>query len=199
MSLFRILNFLFPRSFFYVKSGGGKIGSNSMVSYPYIITGRLRKAKADIKIGNDVQIRHNLWISMPGKYNGFEHAPSLEIGNNCRIGKDCIIACTNKIKIGNNLHTSARVFIGDSIHEYEDITKPSHEQPMKPGGKIEIGNDCFIGINACLINCKIGDHVIVGANSVVTKDMPPYSVVAGIPAKVVKQYNFKTSQWEKAS
>lgn len=197
MFLIKILNFLFPKLFFCMKSGGGNIGLKTRISLPYIITGKLRESKTNIKIGNNVEIRQNLWISMPGVYNGSNHDPYLEIGNNCKIGKDCIIACTNKVKIGNNLHTSARVFIGDSIHEYEDVTKPSHRQPMKFGGETEIGDDCFIGINACLINCKIGDHVVIGANSVVTKDIPSFSVAAGVPARVIKQYNFDTKKWEK--
>ena len=64
-------------------------------------------------------------------------------------------------------------------------------------GKVRIGSGSWIGENACILGVIIGKQCVIGANSVVTKDIPDYSVAVGIPAKVIKKYNFETQQWER--
>ena len=65
------------------------------------------------------------------------------------------------------------------------------------GDSIVIGEDTWIGTKATIIgNIHIGKHCVIAANSVITKDIPDYSIAAGIPAKIIKRYNFKTNQWE---
>ncbi len=64
------------------------------------------------------------------------------------------------------------------------------------GRKVYIGDGSYIGINAVIIgNVKIGRHCVIGENSVVTKDVPDYTVVAGNPAKIIRQYNNETGEW----
>jgi acetyltransferase-like isoleucine patch superfamily enzyme len=60
-----------------------------------------------------------------------------------------------------------------------------------------IGEGSWLGENVCVIGASIGKHCVIGANSVVTKDIPDYSVAVGIPAKVIKKYNFNKCEWEK--
>jgi acetyltransferase-like isoleucine patch superfamily enzyme len=63
---------------------------------------------------------------------------------------------------------------------------------------VVIKDGCYIGINSVIVgNVTIGTHAVIGANSVVTKDIPDYSVAVGIPAKVIKQFNLETKQWER--
>ena len=63
-------------------------------------------------------------------------------------------------------------------------------------GRVTIGNNVFIGANTIILpNLRIGDDCVIGANSVVTHDIPDYSVAVGAPAKVIKQYNFKQNKW----
>lgn len=65
-------------------------------------------------------------------------------------------------------------------------------------GPVIIEDDCWLGFNCeVLSGVHIGKHSIVAARAVVTKDIPPYSIVAGNPARVIKQYNFETKLWEK--
>ena len=71
------------------------------------------------------------------------------------------------------------------------------KQPLNLNGGGRIGDDTWIGTNVVIAGTVvIGKHCVIGANSVVTHDIPDYSVVAGAPCKVIKQYNTETKQWE---
>ena len=63
--------------------------------------------------------------------------------------------------------------------------------------EVTIGEDSWIGENVCICGASIGKHCVIGANSVVTKDIPDYCVAAGIPAKVIKKYNFEKNSWDR--
>lgn len=99
--------------------------------------------------------------------------------------------------IGRNVLTADRVYISDNIHKYEDIDMPIKDQGIIHKKDVVIGDGTWIGENACIIGASLGRNVIVGANSVVTKDVPDYCVVVGIPARIIKRYNGNTKQWEK--
>jgi acetyltransferase-like isoleucine patch superfamily enzyme len=69
---------------------------------------------------------------------------------------------------------------------------------LKQPGPVIIEDEVWIGNGACILpNVTIGKHSIIGSNAVVTKDIPPYCVAAGVPAKIIKQYNPQTEKWEK--
>lgn len=90
------------------------------------------------------------------------------------------------------------VHVTDHSHGYEDITKSIKEQPLISKGPVIIEDNCWLGFNSeVLSGVHIGKNSVVAAHAVVTKDVPPYSIVAGNPAKIVKQYNFETHEWEK--
>lgn len=115
------------------------------------------------------------------------------------------IACDKYIKIGNRVTLAQNVFIADYNHAYEDISRAIFSIDGNCQGLIrkasdyfnghngiEIKDDTWIGANAVIVGTVvIGKHVVIGANSVVTKDIPDYCVVAGTPAKIIKKYNFE--------
>lgn len=121
----------------------------------------------------------------------------LVIGSGTRIGHFNHIYCTQSIMIGNNVLTADKVYISDNLHGYKDIEMPIWKQPIQQLNPVVIGDGAWIGENVCIIGANVGRGSVIGANSVVTKDIPDYSVAVGIPAKVIKQYNFKNCQWEK--
>jgi acetyltransferase-like isoleucine patch superfamily enzyme len=87
--------------------------------------------------------------------------------------------------------------ITDIDHSYENIDLKILDQELIVKETI-VGKNVFLGTGVKIMaGIVIGDHVIIGANAVVTKDIPDYSVAVGIPAKVVKVYNFKVCKWEK--
>ncbi len=147
----------------------------------------------NITFGNDVLIGILCWIATN---TSLKKIPKLVIGNRVHIGAYAMIIAADEIEIGNNIVMSERVTILDHVHDYTDINKAVIDQPIAKKGKIVIEDDSFIGINAVIMgNVHIGKHAVIGANSVVTHDVPSYSVVAGSPAKIIKRYDFKKKEW----
>jgi acetyltransferase-like isoleucine patch superfamily enzyme len=116
------------------------------------------------------------------------------IGNKTIIGIGCTLI--GPIIIGDDVMLAQNIVVSALNHGYQDVSIPPSMQKVvcKP---IEISNNVWIGAN-CVITAgiKIGRHSVIGAGSVVTKDIPDYSVAVGNPAKVVKQYNPQTELWE---
>lgn len=167
-----------------------EFGKKSRIDAPLKIEG-----KKYIEIGNRVLINYKTWLAcMP--LSG-EKNPILKIGNKCTIGNFNHIYSTGKIIIEDYVLTADKVFIADNIHEYEDIHRPVIDQPIKQTQPVTIGEGSWLGENVVVAGASVGKHCVIGANAVVTKDIPNYSVAVGIPAKVIKQYNFETQQWEK--
>lgn len=117
--------------------------------------------------------------------------PEIHIGKNCNFGAWNNVTATNRIEIGDNLLTGKWVTITDNSHGETDLATLQHPPLMRlvtSKGSIVIGNNVWIGDKATILpNVTIGDGAVIAANSVVTKDVPAYSVVAGIPAKVIKR------------
>lgn len=117
------------------------------------------------------------------------------------IGSHTIIGLSNTIigpvEIGNNVMMAQHVVISGLNHGYADIDIPPSDQPVVTS-KITVCDDVWIGANSVITaGVRIGKHAVVGGGSVVTKDVPDYAIVAGNPAKVIKQYNFQTKNWER--
>jgi acetyltransferase-like isoleucine patch superfamily enzyme len=112
------------------------------------------------------------------------------IGDNCWIGEYNHITSINSIKIGSNLLTGRYVLISDNSHgttdgDQLDINPKSRRLTSK--GSVVIGNNVWLGDRVTVLpGVTIGDGVIAAVNSTITKDVPPYSLVAGTPAKVIK-------------
>ena len=121
----------------------------------------------------------------------------LIIEDGCNIGNFNHIYATHKIILHKNVLTADKVYISDNLHGYKDITIPVCRQPIVQKNEVEVGEGSWLGENVCVIGSRIGKHCVIGANSVVTKDIPDYSVAVGIPAKVIKKYDFKTKEWKK--
>lgn len=146
-----------------------------------------------ISIGNNVQ------ISCDSLLLNVTKQARITIGDNCRFAHHLQISCAHNVTINDNVNIAPFVFITDHNHEYRDINFPIKDQGIMidDGDSIVIGEDTWIGTKATIIgNIHIGKHCVIAANSVITKDIPDYSIAAGIPAKIIKRYNFKTNQWE---
>ncbi len=121
----------------------------------------------------------------------------LFIGEGTYIGPYCHISGTrNNIIIGRKVGIGDRVFISTTHHQYDDITKPILTQGFVSKGDVVVSDECLIGIGSYILSgVNIGKHSVIGGNSVVTHDIPPYSVAVGNPARVIKRYNSKKKRW----
>lgn len=119
------------------------------------------------------------------------------IGDNCLIGMSNVLI--GPINIGNNVILAQNIVASGLNHEYRDISMPIVAQPVTTA-KITIEDDCWIAANVVVTaGVTIGKHCVIAAGAVVTKNIPPFSVAAGNPAKVLKCYDAGTDQWIKVS
>ncbi len=160
-----------------------------------VILGRCRiDGGKNISIAKMVSISNDVWLYAK---NADGTGASLELGEGCVIGAFNHITCIKKVVFGRNVLTANNVYVSDNIHGYEDINTPVKDQPVLFKGEVSIGDGSWLGENVCVIGAKIGKHCVIGANAVVTRDIPDYSVAAGIPARVIKRYNKDKTAWEK--
>ena len=147
----------------------------------------------NIYIGKGVHIGYKTWLAALPQ-TGMRDV-RLEIGDGCSIGNFNHIYTTHSIILENNVLTADKVYISDNIHHYQDIEKPIKDQPISQKKDVCIGEGSWLGENVCVIGASIGKHCVIGANSVVTKDVPDYCIAVGIPAKVIKKYDFEKKDW----
>ena len=111
--------------------------------------------------------------------------PGLSIGDNSGVGINCEI--NGVVTIGNDVMMGPEVVIYTSGHKYDDLEVPMWKQGSTETKPVSIGNDVWIGRRAIIMpGVKIGNGCIIGAGAVVTKDVPDFAVVGGVPAKVIK-------------
>ncbi len=163
-------------------------GKHSNIVKPLTING-----SKWINIGNNTRINSYGFIVSRQSPEGV----SLLIGNNTTLGHFNHIVSNESVIIEDNVLTADRVFISDCYHGYEDIETPIIKQKIRNSGAVVIGEGSWIGENVSIIGCKIGKHCVIGANSVVIKDIPDYCLAAGNPAKVIKKYNQINKQWSR--
>lgn len=150
-----------------------------------------------ISLGRGCCIGYNARIEGVSRYNTTSFAPSIVFGDHVSIQQNIHLTCANSIVIGNNTAIAANVTITDIDHPYVDIDTPIEFQDLVVG-EVVIGDDCKIYNGSVILqNVHIGKHCVIGANSVVTKDIPDYCVVVGAPAIIIKRFDFETNTWRK--
>ncbi len=144
-----------------------------------------------IEIGDDFNGGNNLCLECWDSYRNNEkyYNPELIIGNNVIFTSDTQISCIDKVVIGDNCLFGRYVYISDNTHgkgDYSDLDIPPLERELSSKGQVIIGKNVWIGrCSTILSGVIIGDNAIIGANSVVNKDVTANAVVAGIPAKII--------------
>jgi acetyltransferase-like isoleucine patch superfamily enzyme len=169
----------------------GRFGRGSIILFPFTTIFNEKY----IQIGENTMIGENVALSagmMPGQECLTN--PVVKIGDRCLIGRGSGIVGHLSIEIGNDVWTGHHVYITDQSHGYEDVHKPIsvQSQPERP---VSIGDGSWLGHGVVVLpGAKIGKNVAVGANSVVTGELPDFCVAVGAPAKVIRQFS-KESGW----
>lgn len=159
-----------------------RVGRNFIAQDHCEINGLSQKG---LEFGDKVTIGSYAIIRPTNLYGG-EAGVGLKVGDNSSIGPYCYIGCSGYIEIGNNVMMSPRVSIYSENHNFSNTEQPMIEQGVTRSF-VKIEDDCWLAANSLILaGVTVGKGAIVAAGSVVTKDVPPYAIVAGNPAKVVK-------------
>lgn len=157
----------------------------------------------DILEGKNIEIYDNVYIGKYSrlecysKYMGYSYNPSIIIKNNVKIGKNFTCLSAGSILIEEDTLIAGNVLITNENHSIDDPNKPYRKQPLKIED-VHIEKNVWIGEKVCILpGVTIGEGSIIGAASVVTKNIPPFSIACGSPAKVVKKYDFALKKWIK--
>jgi len=161
-------------------------------------TCRLARTRAhQIKIGNEVFVGKDVCLNVSALEE--EDEPVLVIDDGAIINAWAHISAKNYVHIERDALISTGVLIQDHSHAYEDVTKPISKQGITEGGRIRIEEGSWIGRSAAILCTKgelvIGRNCVVAANAVVMRSCPPYSVVFGNPARVIRRYDFSKNKW----
>jgi len=163
-------------------------GKKARIARPMKIEGA-----QNISIGSGSIINTNAWLGALPLMEGVE--PRLVIGAVTYIGRNAHIIAIKHVNIGDKVLIADRVYISDNLHEYYNPNIPVMDQPVVIKGEVEIGNGSWIGENVCIIGTRIGKNCVIGANSVVTSEIPDYCVAIGAPARIIKRWNKEKHEW----
>lgn len=144
-----------------------------------------------ISIGKNSSIQRGCYLTAWDQYKDQRFLPEIVIGNNVNIGAFNHITAINKIVIGDGCLTGKWVTITDNshgdAHSKDCFEKMPSERELTSKGEVIIKNNVWIGDKATILpGVTVGENCVIGANSVVTNDVPPFSVVVGNPAKVIR-------------
>lgn len=168
------------RSSFAAWGSGSRLGRRAKLVEPHLV-----------HIGAGVVLGEQAWLN--AKDDRRDGKPTLRIGDGTYIGRLVQINAWRSVSIGRDVLIADRVFISDADHNHVDIYRPIRHQGDSFVGTVTLCDGCWIGIGAVILpGVTIGINAVVGANSVVTHDVPDYTVFGGIPAKLIKQLGTKT-------
>ena len=177
------------------------------LTYPFASIGRnvsfhftsrvSRQRSTRISLGSSVNVSDHVWLNVATDDPVGE--PTIIIEDGCHIGYDSIISGKNLVHLERDVLVGQQVVIQDHNHAYEDLEIPIISQGITEGGRIRIGEGSWIGRGAAILCSRgeltIGRHCVVSANSVVMQSIPDYSVVFGIPATIIRQYDSTRRVW----
>jgi acetyltransferase-like isoleucine patch superfamily enzyme len=139
-------------------------------------------------IGNGTLLEPGCWLTLAPEAR-------IEIGEGCFLNRNVMLAALELIEIGDHVMFANGCFVGDAAHRFDDPEVPITWQGFTSKGPVRIGSNCWFGANCVVASgVEIGERCVIGANSVVTHDLPPRVIAAGIPAKVIREIEFKRSE-----
>lgn len=175
----RIKNWAFT---FIIKSAFHSFGKRSSIEQPIRIAGA-----ESILIGDNVFIGSDSWLETMSRENS-NQTPIIEIREGTSISGHCTITATKSVIIENDVLIARYAYISDHSHAFQDRKLPIVKQGINKVDAVRISQGAWLGQNVIVCpGVSIGKNSVIGANSVVTKSIPDYSVAVGSPARVVRK------------
>jgi len=148
-----------------------------------------------VSIGEGTLISDGAWLNICSPATG----STIGVGQCVQVGRYSMLNSGGILTLGDYCLLGPSVVISNSNHITDDVLLPYMDQGARLGGKTVIGDNCWIAANACVLGTlDIGRGSVVGAGSVVTRNVPSFAMVAGNPGKVVRLYNPFSRKWERA-
>lgn len=176
------------------RPAGVAMGPRSAIRLPRNIPNRDR-----VSMGAGCSVGRHSLLHAHNQYAGTPLDGRISLGDNVYVGGFVQINAMHHLQIGDGCVLSEFVYISDSAHGLDPRGGLIMEQPLESKGPVTIGRNVFIGYGCVVLHgVTLGDHCVVGARSVVTRSFPPYSMIAGSPARLVKTYDPASGQWKPA-
>lgn len=151
-----------------------------------------------ITFGDNCDIAQNVVFAPLNTRHGENYPSKIIVGNGVHFGAFDRIASMNEVRIDDNVLFAAFVHVTDHSHQYEDPNVPVTHQGVFSKGPVHIKEGAWLAFGCHILSgVTVGKNSVIAANSVVTKDVPDYTVVAGNPARIISRYNFETMKWER--
>ena len=164
------------------------MGAGSFMHRPYLISN-----PKHIQLGKDVTILADASLLPITLYAGAAYQPLIRIGDGTYIGRQVSIHAIDNVEIEAGCVLSDFVYLSDLSHGFDPNAGPIMEQPLSSRGPVHIGKRCFLGYRVAVMpGVTLGEHCIVGAHSVVTHSFPPFSVIGGVPARLLRTHGPKS-------
>ena len=147
---------------------------------------------ANIELGEAAFIQRGAWLYC----QAIDDTPArLQIGSGCVLGYNNHLTSVRSVVLEDHVLTANNVYITDNMHSYEDVSVPIMHQAVVFKRAVVIGRGSWIGENVSILGASIGRNCVIGANTVVTHDIPDYSVVVGAPARVIRRFDATSGTW----
>jgi acetyltransferase-like isoleucine patch superfamily enzyme len=137
-----------------------------------------------LRIGAGTLLEPGCWLTLAPE-------AEIEIGEGCFLNRNTMIAAYRRVAIGDHTMLANGCFVGDAEHRFDDPSRPVTRQGFTSKGPVEIGANCWLGVNCAVTSgVRVGERCVIGANSVVTADLPRATIAAGAPAKPIRAVEF---------
>lgn len=167
-----------------VRRGFGAFGADSMLQQPYSVL----MGEAAISIGDSTLISAGATLAASPEWEWSpDDGPIISVGSRVWAARGLSVVAHRRVEIGDDVWFGPDVYVTDACHDASDPSRPigHHMEPARP---VRIGDGAWIGTGVVVLpGVTIGERVVVGANSVVTGDVPANSVAVGSPARVVRE------------
>ncbi|HXB16809.1 MAG TPA: acyltransferase [Solirubrobacteraceae bacterium] len=140
-----------------------------------------------LELGEGVLLEPGVWITAPD-------AARVRIGEGTFLNRNVMVASQQLVEIGAHCMLANGCFVSDASHRFDDLERPVTWQGFESKGPSRIGDNCWLGVGVVVTSgVTVGERCVIGANSVVTRDIPPYSIAAGAPARVLRSIEYGSS------